>query len=66
MATLNGYENRMLCFSKKCPNKNRCRHSVELNEISMFPAVYTVADMSSICLWCIQTKEKEKEKHDTL
>ena len=61
MATLNGQiqvDNIMLCISKKCPNKNRCRHSVELDQINLFPTVYTVADLSSICLWYTQTMEQ--------
>ena len=69
MATLNGQidiDNIMLCLSKNCPNSKRCRHSVELNQINLFPVVYTVADMSSICLWYTQTVEKEKEQHDTM
>ena len=47
----------MLCVCTDCPNKKHCRHSIEIADISQFPAIYVVADMSSICHWYKETQE---------
>ena len=49
----------ILCVCADCPNKKRCRYSIELADISTFPAIYVVADMSSICHWYKETQESD-------
>ena len=49
----------MLCVCADYLNKKRCRHSIEIADISQFPDIYVVADMSSICHWYKETQESE-------
>ena len=51
----------MLCVCVDCPNKKHCRHSIEIADISTFPAIYVVSDMSSICHWYKETQESDTE-----
>ncbi len=51
----------MLCVCADCQHKNNCRHSIERADISQFPVIYVVADMSSICHWYKETKESDTE-----